>query len=325
MTKHIPVPIEVTFTAGMALLMCALSLCYGLPIRLPSGQGAQMMGIQLTLPLLGIGVWLACAVMANRSTSPWRPLIALLCYAAIGIVHFNLKLWVPFIRTTSYDAFFWQIDEMARPVVDLCMALRVALRPILHYWKGIYLWSFMVMFYLSFGYHAIRTPDTFRKLFLSVIFLQGLGAIGYLLLPAVGPFVYEAGTSASITAAQHEMLALRQMSVAAGPQWLADNGSLNLFAGLGAMPSLHAGFSYLFLWFAWRHGRPLLPTYIPIFGYIIVTAIASRWHYLIDLPVGIALARGAIYMAYRADRSTVEGSTGPEPSALPASPEPLAA
>lgn len=183
----------------------------------------------------------------------------------------------------------------------------------------------MVMFYLSFGYHAIRTPDAFRKLFLAVIFLQGLGAIGYLLLPAVGPFVYEAGTSATITTAQHDMLALRQMSVAAGPQWLSDNASLNLFAGLGAMPSLHAGFSYLFLWFAWRHAKPLLPTYIPIFAYILVTAIASRWHYLIDLPVGIALARAAIAMAYRADRPRTDATAEPEADEVLALPEPLAA
>lgn len=325
MVKRIHIPVEVAFTGAMILLMCALSACYGLPIRFPSGQGAALIGIQLSLPLAGVGMWLVCAVMANRSTSPWRPLLALLCYAAICIVHFNLKLWVPFIRTTSYDPLFWRIDEMARPVVDLCMALRIAMRPLLHYWKGIYLWSFMVMFYLSFGYHAIRTPDAFRKLFLAVIFLQGLGAIGYLLLPAVGPFVYEAGTSATITTAQHDMLALRQMSVAAGPQWLSDNAAPNMFAGLGAMPSLHAGFSYLFLWFAWRHGRPLLPTYILIFAYILVTAIASRWHYLIDLPVGIALARAAIAMAYRADRPRTDATAEPEADEVLALPEPLAA
>ncbi|MBA2934232.1 phosphatase PAP2 family protein [Sphingomonas sp. CGMCC 1.13654] len=309
MSRPIRIPVEVAFTGAMVFLMLLLSAWYHLPIRLPSGSGADVMGVQLFLPLAGIGVWLAFTLLTNRKASPWRPLLALACYAIVMVVHFNLKLWVPFVRTADYDPILWQMDQMARPVVDACIAMRVALRPLLYFWKSIYLWSFLSLFYISFGYHAIRTPDVFRKLFLAALFLQGMGAIGYLLLPAIGPFIYETGTSAAITQAQHDMLAVRQMSVAAGPQWLSDNGSANLFAGLGAMPSLHAGCSFLFLWFAWKHGRALLPTYIPIFAYILVTAIASRWHYLIDLPVGIALARLAIHLAHVADRPRAEADT----------------
>jgi hypothetical protein len=306
MNRLIRIPVEVTFTCAMVLLMLALSAWYELPIRLPSGGSAGAVGVQLALPLAGIGVWLVCALLANRRASPLRPLLALACYGIVMIVHFNLKLWVPYVRTVSYDAVFWQIDQFAHPIVDACKTIRVALRPFLHPLQNIYLASFMLMFYVSFGYHAIRTPDIFRKLFLAALFLQGLGVIGYLLVPAVGPFIYETGTSAAITATQQHLLAVRQMAVAAGPQWLASHASANLFAGLGAMPSLHAGCSFLFLWFAWRHGRPLLPTYIPMFAYILVTAIASRWHYLIDLPIGIALARLAIHLAYAADRPPIE-------------------
>jgi hypothetical protein len=302
MIRRFRIPVEVTFTGAMVLLMLALSAWYQLPIRLPTGNSANRMGVEFALPVLGIGVWLACSLFAQRKASPWRPLLALLCYVVVMVVHFNLKLWVPYVRADSYDPLLWQIDQQARPLVDLCMAIRRVLIPLLQPWTGLYLWSFMVMFYISFGYHAIRTPEVFRKLFLAALFLQGMGAIGYLLMPAVGPFIYEAGISAGINAAQQQMLEMRQLSVAAGPHWLADNASANLFGGLGAMPSLHAGCSSLFLWFAWHHGRVLLPTYIPIFAFILVTAVASRWHYLIDLPVGIALARLAIHLAHVADR-----------------------
>ena len=96
-----------------------------------------------------------------------------------------------------------------------------------------------------------------------------------------------------------------------------------LFAGLGAMPSLHAACSSLFLWFAWRHGRILLPTYIPLVFYILVTAVASRWHHLIDIPVGIALARLSIYLACRLDdrplRSLLaRGAATAQPQGAPA-------
>lgn len=323
MSRPIRIPVEVAFTGAMILLLLILSVAFGLPIRLPSGGSAELVGGQLFLPLIGIGVWVICALFANRKASPWRPLLGLACYGAVMIVHFNLKLWVPFVRTASYDPLFWQMDQFARPIVDACKTIRIALRPFLFFWKGIYLWSFVAMFYISFGYHAIRTPESFRKLFLAALFMQGMGAIGYLLLPAIGPFIYEPGTSATMAQTQHDMLMVRHMSMAAGPQWLSDNASANMFAGLGAMPSLHAGCSFLFLWFAWRHGRALLPTYIPIFAYIVVTAIASRWHYLIDLPVGIGLARLAIHLAYVADRPWGKGEVA-MPDIAPPSVEPVA-
>jgi len=302
MSKWTRIPVEVLFPGAMVLLMLALSAWYALPIRLPGGNSASRMGVQFVLPLLGIGAWLVFTLVANRKASPWRPLLALSCYGIVMIVHFNLKLWVPYIHATSYDPQLWRIDQLAHPLVEFCDRISVALRPLDQYCPGIYLWAFLTMFYISFGYHAIRTPEVFRKLFLSALFLQGMGAIGYLLMPAVGPFIYEAGTSVGINTAQQQMLAMRQASIAVGPHWLADHASASLFAGLGAMPSLHAGCSSLFLWFAWRHGRMLLPTYIPIFAFILVTAVASRWHYLIDLPIGIALARLAIALADVADR-----------------------
>ena len=65
------------------------------------------------------------------------------------------------------------------------------------------------------------------------------------------------------------------------------------------MPSLHAGGSFLFLYFAWRYGRVLLIPYAIIFAYLNITAIASLWHYAIDIPIGIALAAFCCWLAHR--------------------------
>ena len=51
-----------------------------------------------------------------------------------------------------------------------------------------------------------------------------------------------------------------------------------------------------------RHARVLLPTYVPLFVFILITAIANRWHYLVDLPVGIGLAFFSIHLADRLHR-----------------------
>lgn len=121
-------------------------------------------------------------------------------------------------------------------------------------------------------------------------------------MPALGPFIYERGANPAVSEIQAEMLAIYHQIATGGPAWVAANGSSVLATGLGAMPSLHAGGSFLFLWFAWRYERPLLVLYVPLFTFICVEAIASRWHYLIDLPMGILLARGCIALAFRFDR-----------------------
>ena len=57
-------------------------------------------------------------------------------------------------------------------------------------------------------------------------------------------------------------------------------------SGLAAMPSLHNAGALMFLLFAWKYGRPLLPPFALAFGFIVITSIATRWHYVADLPVG---------------------------------------
>lgn len=288
----------------MLMAMISLSILFGLHVSLPGGEAAIAFGAQAVLPLLAIGLWAAWAAHKDREVVLLRPILAVGCYAIVMIVHFNMKLWVPLVRPVTYDTLFWRIDQLGYPLVRLCMRIEAALAPIISNDSGFYVGSLPALFYISLAYHAAKTPEILRQFFLSALILQGLGAISYYLFPALGPFIFENGTNPVLTGAQHNMLVAHQMAVMTGPSWLIGHGEATLFAGLGAMPSLHAASAYLFLWFAWRHGRILLPTYIPLFLYILVTAVASRWHYLIDIPVGILLAHVSIRLAfYLTDRS----------------------
>ena len=312
------IPVEVVFTLGMVAALLVLALIFRLPIMVPTSGAAMFMEMHYLLPLVGVAAWALCAVVGQREQLMRTFLIGLPCYAVVLVVHFNIKLMVPHVNPTTWDPLFWSIDQAARPLVDFCIAARKWLRPVLPYEGQAYMISFIALFYISFCYHAVRTPLVFRKLFLAALFLQGLGALAYLPFPALGPFIYENGANPSVTEAQHFMLHVNQLSVAGGPAWLSQNGDSVLLAGLGAMPSLHAGGSFLFLWFAVRHARVLLPTYVPIFAFILMAAIGNRWHYLIDLPVGIALAWLSIHLAYRLDRE-------PAQAAAPAGLQPAAA
>jgi membrane-associated phospholipid phosphatase len=99
--------------------------------------------------------------------------------------------------------------------------------------------------------------------------------------------------------------------LATGARWLQINSGHDLTFGLAAMPSLHAGASFIFLCYAWRHVRWLGVVYVPVFIWILFEAMASRWHYGVDLVVGVVMAYGCILLAERwmRARETARGET----------------
>lgn len=312
------VPVEVRFTAIMVAILLGLSLAYGLPIRMPTSGGGEFLGIHYLFPLIGLFVWAGC-MMLTPSKYDIRPiLIALPCYAIVLLVHFHIKLWAPLINPKNYDDLYWSIDQHYRPLVDASFTMRKGISGIISYKANLYMVGFVIMFYLSFCYHAVRTPNKFRELFLAILFAQGIGAIAYLAAPAVGPFIFEHGANPRITAQQDYMYAVHQQILHGGTHWLAGNETDFLLVGLGAMPSLHVGLSAIFLWFAFRNGRLLLVTYVPLFAFIVVNAIASRWHYLIDLPAGLALAALCLWLADRLVHSDALPNRSPANVAWPA-------
>jgi len=290
---------EVWFTGGMVLLVGLISLIYRLPIKLPSGERASAVGIHYLYPLIGIGAWGVFALIGQRTRLASTFLIAFPCYAMVLLCHFTLKLWVPHINPTLWDALYWDIDQKLRPVVLACFATRRLVAPLFPIGSNSYMVAFITMFYISFCFHAWRTPEAFRMLFLAALFFQGLGALAYLVMPAIGPFIYETGISPVQTGAQMSMLADYREHVAVGTAWLEQYGGTRITVGLAAMPSLHAGGSFLFLLVAWRHARTLVPIYAVLFFFIATAAVANRWHYVIDVPIGMALAWACVAIAAR--------------------------
>lgn len=315
------IPIEIQFTVAMVGIMFGLSAIYGLPINLPSGERAAFVGVHYLYPLIGVGLWGAFALLSRKREVARTFLIALPCYAIVLLVHFHLKLWVPHINPYLYDGFYWQLDEAMRPLVDACMAARRAMSFVVPMDSNFYMIGFIGLFYISFYYHAFVTPDKFRQLFLAALLFQGLGGLAYMVFPALGPFLYEPGIDAAASGSQKSMLEFYRNSVAGGADWLALKGGSHLTAGLGAMPSLHTGGSFLFFLFACKHGRVLVPLYALILAFILVAAVSTRWHYVIDVPVGLALAWLSLRLA---EKFAPEQKPGGQ-SATADGPEPLPA
>jgi hypothetical protein len=123
--------------------------------------------------------------------------------------------------------------------------------------------------------------------------------LAYLLAPALGPFVRERGANAVVSGVQQTMLGVHRSVSAEGPAWLATHASDHLTAGVAAMPSLHVGGAVLFFLYALRHSHGLAIALFPLLAFILVESLATRWHYIVDLPFGIALAFLSIWLVRR--------------------------
>lgn len=293
-------PFEVRFTLAFLALTLALARWLGVEFILPGPDQADFIGIHYLYPLVGLALWAAILTLFSKQNPGPVIIVALPCYAAVMMAHFNIKLWVPDINPRLHDDVYWQIDQALRPLVDAAMTVRHSLNFIVPADSPFYSHGFIAMFYFGFTVHAMQRTEIFRALVIAAITLQAFGALGYLIAPALGPFVFEQGTNTFFTSVQHGMLTAYQTHLAQGTSWVRANGDAMLLTGLGAMPSLHAGGSFLFVIFAWRHCRWISPLPIMLFGFICIAAIASRWHYLIDLPVGMLLAWGCAMLGEKA-------------------------
>ncbi|MGB3845627.1 MAG: phosphatase PAP2 family protein [Sphingopyxis sp.] len=307
------IPPEILIAGGTLAVMFLFSLIFSLPIVFPSGSRAEFVGVHYLYPLIAVALLGVATFIAGKRDVAASFMVALPCYVVILFAHFNIKLWIPHINPVMFDDFYWATDEMVRPLVDACMALRTSVFGFISFESNFYMISFMALFYVSFLYHAIKTPEYFRQLVVAVLLVQALGALAYLVAPAIGPFLYETGIDPTITGGQQAMLQFYQHSVAEGPDWIARHGGVNFTVGLAAMPSLHAAGAFLFFLFAWRHGRLLVPLYSVLLVFILITSVASRWHYVIDVPVGIALAWGSAWLAERIVGKVPVAHAAPEP------------
>jgi hypothetical protein len=311
--------LELAIAAAFVAAMLAISLATGLPVQMPNSQSAMAIGMHYLYPFVAVALFFSLASLFGTKRHLAVVVVALLAYAIVLWAHFNVKLWSHYLNPNSFDAFYWMTDQWIRPVIDFCMDATDWLVSLHPYMERFYVLSFVLLFVISFTVHAINCPRQFREVFIAALLLQGLGGFAYSLFPAVGPFIYETGPVDHITRSQLGMYAAYEQLLVQGIPWLKEYGQLYFVAALGAMPSLHSASTYLFTYFIWKYDRKLLIVYAPVLVLILVMAIGTRWHYAIDLPVGIALAQFCIWGSPRliawSERLGGDRSAGPLPEA----------
>jgi len=299
---------ELLILIVMAVITVAFSLWLGTPFVVPDERIRIYLGFRYAVPVAMGGIFFALPLLVRRQRGDDIPSTArelgwsaafVGIFTAVMWLHFHIKMWVPLINPLRFDDLYQAIDVALSPLIEVMTAIRSFADSHIAGVDQWYLAFFMGMFFVSFSYHIIWDRDGFRRVYLATLVNQSLGALSYLIAPAVGPFLYGGGPNYMATASQTGMWEAYNTLLANGPVWLESFGQSYFNAGLAAMPSLHAGAAWVFVWYAFAHRTRLRWLYVPLYAWILIEAVVSKWHYVIDLPAGIALAAFSIWIANR--------------------------
>ncbi|MCZ8370021.1 MAG: phosphatase PAP2 family protein [Porphyrobacter sp.] len=281
---------------ALIFLSIGLALSWGLGIdfSLPASDALEFTGMSYAVPLSLIAFLGLLLVLAKQTMRLMYYTAAGIAYGIILVTHFNIKMWMSLINPALWDEFYWNTDQMVRPLVDAAFSVHNLTDALMPAGNHLYLFAFLAMFAGSIIVHSMQHFIVFRKVIFTAMLVHVLGALSYLVMPAVGPFLYEPGVNALETARQNHMFGGYQALAAGGRPWIASQGSQFMFAAVAAMPSLHVASSAVFVFYAWKHARWLGVLYLPLFVFIMFEAVATRWHYWIDVVVGLALTALAI-------------------------------
>jgi glycerol-3-phosphate O-acyltransferase / dihydroxyacetone phosphate acyltransferase len=149
--------------------------------------------------------------------------------------------------------------------------------------------AFIPYLYLSIFLGLVgRAPEERDEFITAFATLYALSFLGYLFLPARGPIVHMAEQFATpLAGGRMHAVVVASIDRLGGPH--------------GAFPSLHLGASFLAMWFDLRHRNTLRGLiYLPLVVLIAAATVILRYHYVVDLIAGVALALLASRLAARA-------------------------
>lgn len=300
-------PLEIIAVAflGTALL---ISTIFSVRFYFPNGESAvfalghYVLGFVVASALLLLICWIK-----RKNISPSsRPNLGIIARTSIAMamvvfLHFNCKLWAQLVNPMLFDGWYKGTDHMIRPVRDAILFMNYGFSPLKAWRPGAYHEVFVLMFLVSFvvfGLHPVARQHL-GKLTSAIALVLAIGGLSYMIGPAWGPFVY----SSSPQLIQKTMGAFQAEFIRS--HGLGYDGGYFLSA-LAAMPSLHAAHAFVLWAYARRYVRWLGYLYVPLVIFICTEAVASEWHYIIDLLCGLPIAYGSILLAERLHRPVNE-------------------
>ena len=156
------------------------------------------------------------------------------------------------------------------------------------YWALVYSLFILYLFSSLFLNATGRTRAFSAAYFAGITLLYGIAYLGYVWLPARGPYCIPGLYAAGLPSGPH-MDVLRQS--------LAYTDCYS-----GAFPSLHVGAVTYMLLNDWIFCRDRFWAYLPLASSIAVSTLTLRMHYFIDLVAGALLATLCVLLCIRLSR-----------------------
>ena len=285
-----------------ALVFAGLLIACGYPALAPRLEGGEVLQ-QLsstahygTIVLVSIGLYAMVSltrgmVRGNFSAAAFsRDVFQFLRLLLALMVALYLMLcfkWWSHLGPRLYDGAYLQMDQAAGALKRWILALDAALEiPHVFYFR-IYAAAFVTSYALSIA----LAPSVFSRLVTAGAAVCVLGGASYMLAPAYGPLFFSLPQGSIMEETQRIMLEVSEA-------FRASNGATfdpyRFEAVLGAMPSLHVAHSVVICAYTWSMHRLLGLGYLMIVLYVSVFAVATHFHYLIDLPAGLLVAFVAV-------------------------------
>ncbi|QEH38355.1 hypothetical protein OJF2_69560 [Aquisphaera giovannonii] len=265
---------------GDRAILGLLALAEGVALVRWPVVGTELTPLVLVQSALLVGFLGASAVLTRREGCRWVPYArAVVAVAVVFTLYTSLgKLGVAAMPYLA-DAWLSHADS-ALLGFDPSLALQPYQTPgRVEFFSFIYA-SFIPYIYLSLFLGCLGRRPLEREQFLTGwIFAYVISYLGYIFVPAHGPVVYQAGQySAPLAGGFFHDTVVRANEATGGLQ--------------GVFPSLHVGCSAYLCLFDLRTNRLRGLTYLPIVLLIYGATLFLRYHYVVDLIAGTAIAWG---------------------------------
>lgn len=240
--------------------------------------------------LLGAMIWLTRRRLANPSQPRWVQ-ECLFYPLALNTVFPAMAGAVPAIRELRYDEVLLHLDQAVFSLSPNVWAEQFVSPALTELMSLCYLF-FMPLLFFSLARYLFWRKELLGDFYRGLFTLYGIGFLGYLLVPAAGPYLaFPDLFSVPLTGGL--ITQLTQTMVVLG------SNKVDVF------PSLHCAISAYILGFACRHHRrQFYWMLLPVAG-LWCSTIYLRYHYLVDVICGFALALLCLMLT----RKTPERST----------------
>lgn len=276
--KDTPTPERTAATQRTAFPWLIHEIVFGLFLAITGVRLGAKLGWLHPYALTFFGGLLAGELIrrwARRSATPFRWRVRLLFYPSMmGIAFFLLGVAVPALGPARADALLLKWDRALWGETPSLIYMA---------WNPAWLNELLMLGYLFFFPYLVLGPATyclrdlprFRKCFVGLFTLYGLGLLSYTVFPAGGPHLY-----------------LDFAEPLRGP-WIihATLAPINAASNrVDVFPSIHFAVSFYLLIFDWWHNRRRFWWVLVPCVFLWFATVLLRFHYFVDLIGGLAVA-----------------------------------